>query len=230
MQNKIFVTNQVEKVKRGDYTDFLDPNEEHQVISILNKCNIKYNILKLFLDCEKTIVYKDKYPDISLLEIKCNTILNHKDILGALFSHNINMSKYGDIVITNDYYLPILDSIKPYLLSNMDMIGKNKVKLNIVDLDIISNYHYDYEVMNILVSSLRIDNVVSSITNNSRNSVEELFKNKYVFVNYLPVTKRTYILKENDIIGIRRNGKYRFDSIVKITNKDKFIIKLLKYK
>ena len=84
--------------------------------------------------------------------------------------------------------------------------------------------------MNILVSSLRIDNVVSTLTNNSRNSVEELFKDKFIFVNYLPISKRTYMLKENDIIGIRRNGKYRFDSIVKITSKDKYIIKLLKYK
>lgn len=230
MQNKIFITNQVEKVRRGDYTDFLDPNEEHQVIYILNKYNLKYNILKLFSDCEKTIIYKDKYPDISLLEIKCDTLLNHKDILGALFSHNINISKYGDIVIKDKYYLPILNTIKPYILSNIDTIGKNKVKIDVVDIELISNYHYDYEEMNILVSSLRIDNVVSTLTNNSRNSVEELFKDKFVFINYLPVTKRTYILKENDIIGIRRNGKYRFDSIVKVTNKEKFIIKICKYK
>ena len=230
MQNKIFITNQVEKVRRGDYTDFLDPNEEYQVISILNKYNLKYNILKLFSDCEKTIIYKDKYPDISLLEIKCDTLLNHKDILGALFSHNINISKYGDIVIKGKYYLPILNSIKPYILSNIDTIGKNKVKIDVVDIELISNYHYDYEEMNILVSSLRIDNVVSTLTNNSRNSVEELFKEKFVFINYLPVSKRTYILKENDIIGIRRNGKYRFDSIVKVTNKEKFIIKIYKYK
>ena len=230
MQNKIFITIQIEKVKRGDYTDFLDPNEEHQVKSILNKYNIEYETLKLFIDCEKTIIYKDKFPDISLLEIKCDNTLNHKDILGALFSHNISISKYGDIVITDKYYLPVLDSIKPYLLSNFDSVGKYKVKINLVDLNTISNYHYDYEEKNILVSSLRIDNVVSTLTNNSRNSVDELFKDKFVFINYVPVTKKTHIIKENDIIGIRRNGKYKFDSIVKVTNKEKYIIKILKYK
>ena len=97
MQNKIFITIQIEKVKRGDYTDFLDPNEEHQVKSILNKYNIEYETLKLFIDCEKTIIYKDKFPDISLLEIKCDNTLNHKDILGALFSHNISISKSNGI-------------------------------------------------------------------------------------------------------------------------------------
>ena len=60
--------------------------------------------------------------------------------------------------------------------------------------------------------------------------MEELFKDKFVFVNYEPVSKKTHIIKEGDIIGIRRNGKYKFDSIVKITNKDKYIIRMLKYK
>lgn len=230
MQNKIFITNQVEKVRRGESTDFLDLNEEHQIVSILNKYNKKYNILKLFPDAEKSIIYTDKYPDISIIEIVCSNLLNHKDILGSLFSHNINICKYGDIIITDKYYLPILNSIKPYLLSNFNSVGKHKVELSEVDVETISNYHYDYEEKNILLSSLRIDNVVSTLTNCSRNSVDEFFKNKYVFVNYIPVSKKTYVIKENDIIGIRKNGKYKFDSIVKITNKDKYIIKILKYK
>ena len=230
MDNKIFITNQVEKVRRGDYTDFLDPNQLHQVISILNKYHIDYNILKLFNDCEKTIIYSDKYPDISLIEIKCNNILNHKDILGSLFSHNINISKYGDIVITDKYYLPILDSIKPYIISNITNIGKNNVKIEEVDIGIISNYSYLYEEKEFLVSSLRLDNIVSTITNCSRSQVEDLFKDKYIFVNYVPNNKKTYLLKDNDIIGIRRDGKYKYIGIKKYTNKNKYIIKVLKYK
>lgn len=230
MENKIFITNQVEKVRRGDYTDFLDPNQLHQVISILNKYHIDYNILELFNDCEKTIIYSDKYPDISLIEIKCNNILNHKDILGSLFSHNINISKYGDIVITDKYYLPILDSIKPYIISNITNIGKNNVKIEEVDIGIISNYSYLYEEKEFLVSSLRLDNIVATITNCSRSQVEDLFKDKYIFVNYVPNNKKTYLLKDNDIIGIRRNGKYKYIGIKKYTNKNKYIIKVLKYK
>ena len=34
----------------------------------------------------------------------------------------------------------------------------------------------------------------------------------------------------NDIIGIRGHGKYRFNKILKMTNKDKYIISILKYK
>ena len=230
MENKIFITNQIEKIDRGDYTDFLDPYEEHQIVSILNKRNKKYNILKLFNDCEKSIVYTTKYPSISLLEIVSNDILCHKDILGVLFSHNINICKYGDIVITDKYYLPVLDCIKPYIINNIDIIAKRRVKINEVDISIISDYHYNYEELELLVSSLRIDNIVSTITNLSRSNVEQLFLDKFIFINYLNNIKKTYTIKENDIIAIRKNGKYKYIGINKVTSKNKYIIKLLKYK
>lgn len=230
MENKIFITNQVEKVVRGEYTDFLDPNEEYQVTSILNKMHISYNIFKLFNDAEKTIIYSFLEPNITLFEIKSDNILNHKDILGALFSHNIKISKYGDIIINDKYYLPILDSIKPYMILNFNMIGNNYIKLNEVDIDTIKDFHYDFVPVEILVSSLRIDNIVSTITGSSRSNVDDYFKDKYVFVNYLPVTKKTSLIKENDIIGIRRNGKYRFNKILKVTSKGKYILEFYKYK
>jgi len=230
MENKIFITNQVEKVVRGEYTDFLDPNEEHQVTSILNKMHISYNIFKLFNEAEKTIIYSFLEPNITLFEIKSDNLLNHKDILGALFSHNIKISKYGDIVIKDKYYLPVIDSIKPYMIANFNMIGNNYIKLNEVDIDTIKDFHYDFVPVEILVSSLRIDNIVSTITGSSRSNIDEYFKDKYVFINYLPVTKKTTLLKENDILGIRRNGKYRFNKILKVTSKGKYILEFYKYK
>ncbi len=230
MQSRIFIINQIEKVLRGDYTDFLDPNELNCVISVLNKKHIKYNILKLFSDSEKSIIYTANYPEITLLEIISENRLNHKDILGSLFSHNIKISKYGDIIITDKYYLPILDSIKSYMLSNYNKIGNNYIKLKEENINIISNYKYEYEEKELLVSSLRLDNIVSTLTNNSRTKTDELFKEKFVFVNYSNEHKKTYLLKENDIIGIRRNGKYKFIDIIKTTKTNKYIIKLLKYK
>lgn len=230
MQNKLFITNQVEKVKRGDTTDFLDPALFHQVSSILNKCHINYNVLNIFDDAEKKIIYTNNYPSIALLEIDTTCFLNHKDILGVLFHHNISVSKYGDIVISDKCYLPVLNSIKPYIISNITSIGNNNVRFIETDINNIKDFHYDFDEIELLVSSLRIDNVVSTITNCSRSSVDELFKNHFVFVNYLEQRKKTSLIKENDIIGIRRHGKFRFNKILKMTNKNKYIISILKYK
>lgn len=122
-----------------------------------------------------------------------------------------------------------MNIIKNYLISNLINIGKNKVLLEEVDLSIISNYEISYDKINLLVSSLRLDNVVSSLTYQSRNQVNTLFKDKSILVNYAVNNKRNYILKENDIISIRKFGKYRFDTILKKTNKNRYILNMRKY-
>lgn len=230
MENNIIIKNNIEKIYRGECTDFLLPNEKGKVISYLNKTHIKYNCYTSFEGSNKIIIYTEKYPNISLLEIKCNNRLKHSDILGALYNHNISIYKYGDIIVSNRYYIVVLDSIKKYLLYNLTNIGKYAVKLEEVSLELISNYKYEYDEFNILVSSLRVDLVVSSITNSSRSQVDILFKNKYILVNYEVINKKTYFLKQGDIISIRKSGKYKFESIEKITNKNKYVIKILKYK
>lgn len=230
METNIVIKNNIEKINRGEYTDFLDPYEYRRVISYLNKSHIKYNTFIPFKESNKLIIYATKYPEVSLIVIKSNNNLKHSDILGALFSHNISIYKYGDIIVNNKYYIVVMDSIKKYLLYNLTSIGKYKVKLEEVPLDTISEYRYEYEKLDILVSSLRLDNLVSSLTNCSRNQTDTLFKDKYVLVNYIINTKKTYLLKVGDIISIRKSGKYKFDSIVKITNKDKYILRILKYK
>ncbi len=230
MENNIFIKNNIEKVVRGEYSDFLDPYEYKNVISNLNKRHIKYNTLVLFEDETKKIVYSKEYPKISLLKIITNSKLKHNEILGSLFSHNIASCKYGDIIVGDCCYIIVLDSIKKYLLFNLTNIGKIKVKLEEVSINTISDYHYEYEEFNILVSSFRLDNIVSSLTNMSRKTTEEFIKNKFVSINYVVTTKKSYSLNIGDIISIRKYGKYKFNSISKITSKNKYVLNILKYK
>ena len=95
--------------------------------------------------------------------------------------------------------------------------------MNIVD------YKVDYESIKLLCSSLRIDNVVSSITNLSRSSVDELFKDDNVLLNY-EMVKKFRTIEEGDILSIRRFGKYKFNQELGKNKKGKFIIEILKYK
>lgn len=231
MENKLTIKNNYEKILRGEYTDFLNPSEYLQVSAYLNKSHIKYQVFKPFNDCTKVIIYKDKLPDVSLLEIKTKEVLKHRDILGALFSHNINISKYGDIIVSdNNYYIIVLSSIKKYLLMHLNMISKNKVQVEEVSMELVSNYQLEYEELQILVSSLRLDNIVSSLINSSRHKTDILFKDKYILVNYLVNNKKTYLVKDKDIISIRGYGKYLLDTVLKRTAKDKYILRIYKYK
>lgn len=93
----------------------------------------------------------------------------------------------------------------------------------------LGNYERKYEEKEMIISSLRVDNIISGIIITSRKIALDKIKNKEVVVNYDVMNKNSYILKENDIFSIRRYGKYKFVGIVKSTKKNNYIVKYLKY-
>lgn len=218
----------IDKINRGDSTFFLDPKECNLVKAKLKKN--EYFIYKPYPDSNKVILYKDKKPKIKLYEIKSKVLLRHQDILGSIFSLNITNEMFGDIIVDNNkYYIYILDIIDNYIRSNLLFIKNSEIELEEKALDFLYHYHQKYEEYSIIVSSLRIDTIISRIINTNRNNVIEKIKNKEILINYDILTKNSYTLKENDIFSIRKFGKYKFIGIEKTTKKDNFVIKYLKY-
>lgn len=229
MKSDIYkINNAVEKIKMGKNTQFLDGRELKLVTGKLNKK--EYNIYYPYWDSEKVMLYTGKTPKIKLLKIYTVDNIRHQDILGSLFSLNIDSSYFGDIVLYNDnYYVFITKELANYVKDNLKTIRNSKVNLEEVSLNTLSNYERKYEKNEIIISSLRIDNVVSSIINTSRSKALDKIKNKEVIVNYEVINKNSHILKENDIFSIRRYGKYKFVGIIKSTKKNNFIVSYLKY-
>ena len=127
MENNLLIKNNIEKVIRGEHSDFLDPSEYTYITAKLNKCNIKYKVFKPFDDCTKVIIYRDNYPGVTLVEIKTNTILKHRDILGALFSHNINISKYPE---TLNFWFDFLDQYGTLSQYQVPAVGDRSKVIN----------------------------------------------------------------------------------------------------
>ena len=109
------------------------------------------------------------------------------------------------------------------------MVGNKHVKLKEVSLNILDNYKRKYETIELIVSSTRLDTVVSRLIGSSRDSVKKNFIDGEVILNYEVCHKTNTTLKENDIFSIRRKGKYKFKGIIKNTKKENYIIKLYKY-
>ena len=222
------INNAVEKIKTGKNTQFLDGRELKIVTGKLKKN--EYNVYYPYKDSEKVMLYTGKVPKVKLFKIYTVENIRHQDILGSLFALNIDSSYFGDIVLYNDYYYVFVsEDLALYIKDNLKMIGNKKVSLEEVDLSVLDNYERNYEEKEMIVSSLRIDNVVSGIINTSRKVALDKIKNKEVVVNYDVMNKNSYILKENDIFSIRRYGKYKFVGIVKSTKKNNFIVRYLKY-
>ncbi len=222
------INNAVEKIKIGKSTSFLDGRELKLVTAKLKKG--EYNVYYPYKDSEKVMLYIGKVPDVKLFKINTVEKIRHQDILGSLFALNIDSSCFGDIVLYNeDYYVFITQGMALYIKDNLNQIGKSKVILEEVSLNTLHNYERTYEENEIIISSLRIDNVVSAIINSSRSKVVDKIKTKEVIVNYEVMNKNSYVLKENDIFSIRKYGKYKFVGIIKSTKKNNYIVKYLKY-
>ncbi len=226
--NEYKIKNNIEKLERGKSTNFLDLGKLKDLSYLIKK--EKYNIYYPYDDSEKVILYVNDIPKIDIIKINTNEELKHNEILGSLFGLNIDMDYIGDIIIDNDnYYIIVIPTITKLILNNLTVIGNKIVTTEKINTSILDNYHKKYEDKEIIVSSLRIDNVISKIINTSRTIVKEKIKNKEIILNYTILTNPSYILRENDIFSIRRQGKYRFISIIKTTKKENYIIKYQKY-
>lgn len=225
--DKFNLDNQVERVMRGDNTYFLNPIESKYVLNRIKKRVSNYRVLKLFEDSEKFIIYKDNL-DVSLFEIKTNSNLTHREILGALLSHNLSDNFFGDIIIDDDrYFVAVLNTIKDYMINNFIKIGNKKVQLLEVNLSTIKDYQPDFLDISLSISSLRLDNIISKLIPTSRSVSGDFIKDKKVVVNYNLCTNKDYTLKDGDIFSIRGIGKFKYIGInyLKSNSKKSIIIK-----
>ncbi len=222
------IENSIEKLLNGKSTFFLDQKEYKLVTGHLKKSNYKEYLP--YKDSEKVILYTSKIPKVCLFRIKSYEKLRHQDILGSILSFNISPSYLGDIIVLEDYsYFYILEELSEFIKNNLLYIKNNKIELEELDLEEMANYERKYEKYEKIVSSLRIDNVISKIVGTNRDEVLDKIKDKEIILNNEILTKPTYILKENDTFSIRRVGKFKYVGIVNHTKKDNLIIKYLKY-
>ncbi len=218
----------IDRLKRGEPTFFLEPNEIKEVNKYLKKD--EFNIFKPFEEAEKIIFYKETLPKVVLFKIITKETLRHQDILGSIFSLNIDKEIFGDIIIDdNNYYFYLLDSMKDYFLTNFNKIKNNYIELKEININSLRDYKRKFKELELIIKSERIDTIVSNITNTSRSKVKDKFKNKEIILNYEILTNPSYLLKEEDIFSIRKYGKFKYLGKVKQTKKNNYIVKIYKY-
>lgn len=228
MNNNYEIVKNIEKLKNGNYTKFLDTRMQLEIKKRLKKD--EYKIYYPYSEAEKVIFYKDFEPKISLLEIISSEKLEHRDILGSMFSLGLDQSVFGDIILYNGkYYVYVLEDIKEYIINNLTNIKKSSVFLEERNIDELKNFKRQYEEIEIISSSERIDTVISHLISVNRNKIKDLIKDKDILLNYEVVQNSSKKLQNNDILSIRKYGKYRYIGIYKTTKGGNLIIKVNKY-
>ena len=223
-----FVEKNLTRFYNLGYTYFLNPNELKQVTYKLKKGD--YNIYLPYPDSEKNIIYQGNTPEVLLYEIICKTEIRHQDILGTMYSLNIASDLFGDVlVINNHYYVYILPILQNYFETNFTMIRNSHITLKERPLSTLEDYTREYEDIELIVSSKRIDTVLSSILHVGRSMIEDYIKRKDVLLNYEILKDTSYKLREGDTFSIRKVGKFQFVKILKNTKSNHNIIEIKKY-
>ncbi len=200
-----------------EVTDFLDPYEISLSKSILKQIDtIAYVEFGGLKEAERKIIYifpeymsfTDLDSKIGYLETDRFEGLSHRDYLGSILSLGIVREKVGDILLYDGITIFIVKKdIVNFILINLTQIGNYSISIRKADQKPIKSIIEDFEEFQIYTSSLRLDNVLSSIYNISRSESLKKIKSNEVKVNWEHITRPTKILCENDIISLRGLGR-----------------------
>ena len=217
----------IDKLKNGEPTLFLDPNLEKE---ITKKFKNDINVFRPYEEAERIIIYRDLKPKISLFKIITKEKLRHQDIMGSILSLNIKKEVLGDIIVDdNNYYFYILESMNNYILSYFNKVRNINITLEELPLDYLKDYKRKYKEIIVNVKSNRVDLIISKLTGLSRRVVKDMISNKDIILNYQVLTNNSYQFKENDIFSIRGYGKYKYVEVINKTKKNNYLVKCLKY-
>ncbi len=229
---------QIEKVEKNGkvyLTKFLTLREKEII-----KENIKYKDVSVIFDGGYDNAERVRcllYPsDITVnpdFNITCFAIeynkryltLTHQNILGTLMSLQIDRSLFGDIVFvdTNCYFFASTE-ISYVLHNEFTMI--NKVPVQIVEYNQRLETNQKYLTKEIMITSLRIDNVISHVYNMSRDMAKKYVVANNVFRNFQLIYDPSAKCEINDIISVRKYGRFIISQILRKTKNDKLVVEI----
>lgn len=229
------------------YTDFLNISEISIVKKILLEESISNYIIyggKEETDRSIVIFYPEKLSlemveknfekifNVIRIRLPNNISYEHKDFLSGIMKLGIKREKFGDIIVT-DFGADIitLSEISNILSEDLKTLTRfRKSEITVESINELTILETEYENLNIIVSSVRLDNFVSELAKCSRGDAEDLIKGGRVFINSINVFKDSKKINVNDIITIRGKGKFIFDGIEKETRSGRYLINMRKYK
>ncbi len=230
------------------FTSFLGMSELDTFYSLqaeLNKEGIsdsEYTLYGGYEDAERLIIrfgnpdelgYEEAFPiaciHIRPLNAKFADKLTHRDFLGALMNLGIEREVLGDIICDEKEAFVFCHSrMAEYICNNLSYVKHTGIMCSPTD-GIKELPRKEPKEAVIQASSLRTDAVIAKVYGFSRNESLECFRTGRVFVNGRLCESNSKLLKEEDCITVRGNGKFVIKSQIGISKKGKLNIKVSIY-
>ena len=230
---------QVEMQYAPVITEFLNPREMFILQSIVGKRDdVLLSFFGGFDNSERkcAILYPSYYEpsetdyDIAVYQIKYPVKfgnLTHGKILGTLMSTGIKREYVGDIITDGqEWQFFIKQSVANYVVQQIDKIGAFGVKFDAIGWQDILTPTDEWLEENITISSLRIDNIISTVYNISRQRAKLIIESKKAKVNWTEIERVDFPVDYLDIVSVRGLGRVQLMETLGNTRKEKLRLKI----
>ena len=236
----------VSKRNSIEYTDFLDMRQRQLLEKVINEIKYtNYVVYGAFKTAERTvlILYPSKLEDVfnndkfdynsvfSIIRIKLPNELkgmySHRNYLGAIMKLGVEREKVGDILVEKEgAYIIIEETVEKFLMNQLPNLTRfAKAKIENIPLNEIKIPERQMQEKTIIVSSMRIDNIVAELAKCSRKVASAYIQEERVFINHEIIKKDFKEVKEKDKITIRGKGRFIIEEKIRKTKKVKIFNK-----
>jgi len=161
------------------------------------------------------------------IEVISGSEINHSQVLGSLMGLDIDRNLIGDIVVGKEgVYFASCSEFDVFLLESFTKVGRHDIRLERMTETISTGQQF--ENIEVIVSSMRLDVVVKALVQGSRNSAEEYLNSGYVRLNHVVDKKPSRNCNVGDLLSIRKHGRFKITEIKKKTKGGKFILVIRK--
>ena len=224
----------VEKTCRVKVIDFLNTNEQSALEAMAAKFDdvsvifgggfdsamrCRAVIFPVFMTAESI----DLKVSIFKVEVIGAGKITHSQVLGSLMGLAIKRCVIGDIVVDqNDVFFASCSEFDDFLKEHFTEVGVRGVRLELVEE--IVTLESQFEDVEIIVSSMRLDVVVKALINASRRKSDEYLDAGFVRLNHVIDKKPSRVCNVGDILSIRKHGRFKISEVKKTTKSGKFVL------
>lgn len=149
--------------------------------------------------------------------------LSHGKILGSLINSGIERDRIGDIITDGSSWHIVLDqTMAEYIINTVRKIANVGVHLEPIPLSEILESNETWEEITVIASSLRLDTLLGKVYNFSRQRAKNYISAGMVKVNFVPMERPDREIGVNDIVSLRKFGRFWIDQMFEPTKKGNF--------
>lgn len=230
---------QVEHMYTPYLTPFLNPRQRFIVQSVVGQYeDVELSLFGGYEEAEqqRAFIHPSYYEpqaedyEISLIEVnypKKFAELSHGQIMGSILGTGIVRETLGDILTDGERWQFFIDEkMEQYLFIHMDRVGRTNIQLEKTSLEDVIEKNDDWEIDELIVSSLRLDVVLAGALNISRNRAKTMINENKIKLNWVETEEVDIEVEQHDLLSIRGYGRIQIRQQVGTTRKENIVLEI----